>query len=111
VQKNNAEAKKWFLRAAQLGQIRALTNLSLRLGTVDSLVHLTEAAVRGDAWACVKLATHNTTGYGLTADKEQAKRWYERALKCTPKPPDEDDRRVANEWLSKNTDVVSTWQC
>ena len=122
VRKDRNQARRWYRKAAELGEARGLTNLAdLMAGrrvayTTESLVYVTEAATRGDAWACVKLAECFAKGSGgLPVDTGMAKRWYEWALKCTDdeggNAPDEDDETKANTWLGANTGVASAWKC
>ena len=50
-----AEVRRWMKQV--LGHIRSLTNLAVVdvENEIQCVADLTEAAVRGDAWACVKL--------------------------------------------------------
>ena len=117
VREDRNQARRWYRKAAELGLARGLTNLAQTSAyTPESLVYLTEAATRGDAWACVELAECFATGCdGLPVDTEMAKRWNEKALKCTDDEggcaPDEGDETKANTWLGANTGVASAWKC
>ena len=123
VRKERNQARRWYRKAAELGLARGLTNLARLIYniigaeyTTASLVYLTEAATRGDAWACVKLAECFAKGSdGLPVDMGMAKRWNEKALKCTDDEggcaPDEGDETKANTWLGANTGVASAWKC
>eukprot|EP01046_Picozoa_sp_COSAG06_P062758 COSAG06_NODE_14287_length_1170_cov_1.138189_1_plen_263_part_00 len=116
---DQTQALRWYRRAAELGSARGLTNLALntsRRWDPESLVYLTEAAARGDAWACVMLAQSFAKGRArLPVNTEVAKRWYEKALKADGDEggvaPDDEDKRRANKWLRANTGVASTWKC
>ena len=120
--KDTIPARRWCRKAAEHGSVRGLTNFSMMQRgpgnehTMECWGLLTEAATRGDAWACVMIAGCFAKGRGgLPVDTEMAKRWYEKALKCTYENdgfgPNEDDERQANAWLGANTDVASTWKC
>ena len=117
VRKDRNQARRWYRKAAELGLARGLTNLAwLMEPCAGSLVYLTEAATRGDAWACVELAECFAKGSdGLPVDMGMAKRWNEKALKCTNDEggcaPDEGDETKANTWLGANTGVASAWKC
>ena len=60
VKKDQVLSMRWFRRAAEHGLLRGLTNLAFQLSTSsqdhEHLVHLAEAATRGDMAACMKLA-------------------------------------------------------
>ena len=98
-----------------------MTNVAVKISRLegdhasDCVAHFMEAAVRGDAWACVKLAAAYANGdMGLALNENLAKRWYEKALACTDRDgeaPDEDDVRTATEWLEAHKHVESTWKC
>ena len=127
VRKDVNQARRWYRKSAELGEVRGLTNLAVGLyeiaeyHTTESLVYITEAATRGDAWACMQLAECFAEGNdecassSLPYDMEMAKRWNEKALKCTNDEGgcklDEDDRLQVNKWLGANTGVASIWKC
>ena len=118
---DKAKSLEWYERAAQGGNARSLANLtvlskafeSIRYrSAADRMVDLTDAAIRGDAWACVMLGdAYAKSLHGLPEDKVRAKRWYKKALACTKVQPDEDDRKAASDWLQANADVEDKWKC
>ena len=121
VKKDEALAKMWYERAAQNGHLRAQTNLACRLfnsNEEDSnefrggLMHLTEAACRGDAWACNILASMYAHGSHLPKDEALAERWYKKALNCTGAlAADPEERTEASAWLSNQGRVDNPWKC
>jgi len=121
VPKDLKQARSWYERAAQAGNVRGLTNLGFRCldddepGSYAGLVHLAEAATRGDAYACVLLGAAYADGdYGLAEDAALAKRWYSKALDCTDEEgegPDDDDANEAEAWLADNEGVQAVWKC
>lgn len=115
VPRDDVKAMEWYERAAQGGSVRGLTNLANSLcdeGFAMRLAYLTEAATRGDAWACVQLGEYYAKGMnGSPEDKVLAKRWYTKALSCTTPAPDEDDRKAASDWLEANAGVECKWKC
>ena len=119
VKQDRVQAEAWYLRSAQHGQLRGLTNCALYAGKevhcktdTDIVAHIMEAAVRGDAWACVKLGKWYAQGNrGFSKNLPLARRWYQKALTCTGVKADEDDRCQANEWLGANAEVQDLWMC
>ena len=118
VPQDTAQAKMWYKRSAQHGDNRGLTNYSLTItADGDRWLHWMEAAMRGDAFACVKVAGLYKRGVSrhIAKDKELAKRWFLKALACKEKEdgdgeePNEDDKAVVNAWLDANADVAAPW--
>lgn len=91
--KNEAEAKKWYDKGAQLGKLDCQYSLDilecpLRPGegalehkaNVQSLQMLRDAASNGDAEASYKIGNLYYKGeYGFAQDLGKARRWYEKA--------------------------------
>lgn len=87
VPRNDAEAAKWFHRAAQLGSTPALINLGiLNLNgqgmpkdPVAGIRFIRAAAEKGDATAQSYLGRAYLTGVGVSEDHKQALEWLHRS--------------------------------
>ena len=122
VAKNKESAYRWALRAAEHGSVKALYLMPVISGhntqskTVVAL-DWQEAALRGDARACVSVA-RVYVGQPDDGD-ERAKRWYQKAAQCEPsaegggrfKTDDEMAKQEASEWLEAHKDGVCNWKC
>jgi hypothetical protein len=119
---NKESAYRWALRAAEHGSVKALYLMPVISGhnsQSKAIVALDwqEAALRGDARACVNVAG---VYVGQPDDgDERAKRWYQKAVQCEPsaegggrfKTDDEMAKQEASEWLEAHKDVVCNWKC
>jgi hypothetical protein len=119
---NKESAYRWALRAAERGSVKALYLMPVISGhnsQSKTIVALDwqEAALRGDARACVSVA-RVYVGQPDDGD-ERAKRWYQKAAQCEPsaegggrfKTDDEMAKQEASEWLEAHKGVVCNWKC
>jgi TPR repeat protein len=88
VTKDEAEAAKWYGRAAEHGNPEAMSNLGFLIETgaggeqqsyVDALAWYTKAAALGEADAEVHLGSLYQRGAGVTKDEKTAADWYRKA--------------------------------
>ena len=71
VNKDTAEARKWYQKAADQGQISYKT-----VSESDMIHKIREAAERGDAEAAVKLGESYMKGEGVERNEEEAVKWF-----------------------------------
>lgn len=76
------DAARWFLNAAQLGNVEAMVSLGKMglkskggLNTSDAMTWLKRAAEQGDAGAMELLADMHTLGKGTAPNAQAAQRW------------------------------------
>jgi TPR repeat protein len=87
VPKDDAEAAKWYLKAAQNGRLIAEYNLALLYDDPKSpvynqkqaLIWYEDAAKRGDASAQVNLGFKYAHGEGVAEDHKEAVKWYRKS--------------------------------
>ncbi len=86
-QKRYEEAFQWYKKAAENGDVRGISQLSLCYcngkGVIrdyaTSIVYTKKAAEMGHPYAQYHLATHYEDGRGITKDSLQAYEWYKKA--------------------------------
>lgn len=79
---NNAEAVKWFRKAADLGDGTAqnvLKAINMSKEEVDNVVMLTKKATMGDSKAMFDLSSCYAYGVGVFLDETEAVRWRQKA--------------------------------
>jgi TPR repeat protein/serine/threonine protein kinase len=87
VVKDDAEAVKWYLKAAEAGEAIAMTNVGINYATGigvtqdanESVRWFRKAAERGDARGMWYLGLACSSGNGLSKDENEAAKWYQRA--------------------------------
>lgn len=84
-EENSALAKRWYIEAAQRGQVNAMAQLGYLFSTgADAngqlaLKWMGEAAKRGSTWAMFAIAYMYDQGRGVETNYQIAMRWYEQA--------------------------------
>ena len=108
LKKDDTQAFTWFKRAADLKDVRGLTNsgaLYLNGQGVErspsrGLIMLGAAAALGSEHACGILGRANAEGSdGLEQDAQEATRWYRKMQKCDIRNSNAEDRERAAAWL------------
>ena len=88
VEKNDAESVKWFLRAAEGGNVLAQVNLGIlhmkgvkgaAKDDAGAVAWFRKAAESGNPFAMAQLAFAYESGYGVATNIEQAMAWYTKA--------------------------------
>jgi TonB family protein len=87
VSKDDAEAVRWYRKAAELGEMRAMTNLGVMLATgsgvakdeVEAVRWFRKAAEAGNALGMKNLGVAYENGQGVSKDDAEAVRWYRKA--------------------------------
>lgn len=90
VQKDVPEAVRWYRKAAEAGNTRAMFNLAVHLANGNGITKditeanrwLRRAAEGGSADAMVNLAFQLENGNGITKDVTEANRWYRTAAEA-----------------------------
>jgi len=88
VARDDAEAARWFGKAAAQGQAEAQTRLGLAYASGDGVPHDPAEAVKwyrlaaeqGNAWGQFQLAGMYVLGYGVKANCAEAVKWVEKAV-------------------------------
>ena len=102
------QAFTWFKRAADLKDVRALTNCGVAYmngwgverSQSRALIMLTAAATLGSEHACAILGRANADGHhGLDQNPQEATRWYREMQKCNHRYSTEVCRERAAAWL------------
>ena len=111
LKKDMAQAFTWFKRAADLKDVRGLTDCGAlylnghgaERSPSRGLIMLGEAAALGSEHACAILGQANAEGhYGFDKDPQEATRWYREMQKCDRIRTTEEYREKAAAWLREH---------
>ena len=111
LKKDETQAFAWLKRAADLNNVRALTNCAVAYlngwgverSPIRGLMMLTAAATLGSEHACAILGLVNAEGVdGLDKDPQEATRWYRKVETCESCNASEDYREQAAAWLREH---------
>ena len=111
LKKDMTQAFTWLKRAADLNNVRGLTNCGVAYlngwgverSSIRGLMMLTAAATLGSEHACGILGLVNAEGVdGLDKDPREATRWYRKMETCESCNASEDYREQAAAWLREH---------
>ena len=108
LKKDMTQAFTWFKRAADLKDVRGLTDCGAlylnghgaERSPSRGLIMLGAAAALGSEHACAILGRANVEArYGLDKNPQEATRWYREMQKCDTRNSVKEDRERAAAWL------------
>ena len=111
LKKDDTQAFTWFKRAADLKDVRGLTNCGVLYLNGDGvernpgrgLIMLGVASALGSEHACAILGRANAEGrHGLEKNPQEATRWYRDMQKCDIRNSNAEDRERAAAWLREH---------
>ena len=111
MKKDATQAFMWYMRAADLKDVRAITDCGaaylngegVERSEVRGCTMLGMAATLGSEHACAILGQANAQGYhGFDQNPREATRWYREMKECACRHSDKKSREDAAAWLREH---------